>query len=1086
MTSVVRSHRFRSLAIITAAALAITGVSTLGSAPAIADSAPPDASTPKTVSSDSLPAPQINGVVWDQEIVGDIVYVGGNFTKARPAGAAPGVSEVTRAGLLSYRLSTGQLTSWAPTLNAQADAIDASPDGSRIYVGGGFTMVNGAARNRIVAFDTATGNVITSFAASANGEVFAVDSTATTVYFAGNFTQANGVARPGRAAAAAASTGATTSWAPVLLEGRAYGLVVSPDGSRVVLGGSFTSLNGGTSPGYGLGAVTSTTGTSLGFPINTVVRNAGANAAIYSLAGDGDSVYGTGYVFGTGGNLEGAFRADWNGNFVWVEDCHGDTYSVAPIDGVVYTTGHTHYCGNIGGSPELTPRFEHRAQAFTKSVTGTMTRDIYGYYKWTGLASPSQLNWFPSINAGTFTGIFQGAWTVTGNAQYVLYAGEFTTVNGVGQQGLARFAVSTVAPNKDGPQVTGGNWPIKAVSSSSGTVAITWPSNHDRDNSMLSYRVIRDGNTAAPIATISGSSNMWDRPGLGFVDQGQVPGSTHNYRVRAVDPFGNFADSATVSVVVASSGTLSEYARAVITSGPTWYFRLGETGTGAANSAGPVANSAQSFATRTVDATLGSAATRGRPGAIVGDPNPATGFNGTTSSRGYTSANTWVDDSISVEAWFKTTGGGKIVGFGDRTGTSNSANYDRHLYVSNGRVMWGVFDGTNRILQSGTGMNNGAWHHVVGTVGPSGQFLYVDGNLVASASSVVKGGRYWGYWRIGGDATWSGNQNFSGDIDEVAVYKTVLSPAVIAQHNQLGRGAVPANQPPAASFTATTSGLTGQFNAGGSTDADGTIVAYEWTFGDGTTGTGVTASRVYAAAGNYTVGLTVRDDDGATNSTTRTVTVTNTPPPAVLAQDAFSRTAAGGWGSAPTGGAWTLSAPANFAVNGSQGTVVHTPGALRRALLASVSTNRVDLVSTFSLDKAPTGGASVIGIVGRQVGTDYYQARVRYLVGGAVRLELVHGGTTLIGFAEISGLTVSAGQSLSLRTQVVGTNPTTIRGRVWPTGTTEPSTWHATVTDSTPALQTAGSVGLESYLSGSATNSPVTVRYEDFTATPVP
>src|SRR5262249_33242546 len=154
----------------------------------------------------------------------------------------------------------------------------------------------------------------------------------------------------------------------------------------------------------------------------------------------------------------------------------------------------------------------------------------------------------PTINAGTFTGLGQGAWTVTGNAQYVLYAGEFTTVNGAGQQGLARFAVPSIAPNKDGPQAGGTSWPIRAVSPASGTVAITWPSTYDRDNGVLSYRVIRDGNLAAPIATIPGTSNAWDRPGMGFVDTGQAPGSTHSYRIRAVDPFGNVTDSATVSV----------------------------------------------------------------------------------------------------------------------------------------------------------------------------------------------------------------------------------------------------------------------------------------------------------------------------------------------------------------------------------------------------------------------------------------------------------------------------------------------------------------------------------------------------------
>jgi PKD repeat protein len=412
-------------------------------------------------------------------------------------------------------------------------------------------------------------------------------------------------------------------------------------------------------------------------------------------------------------------------------------------------------------------------------------------------------------------------------------------------------------------------------------------------------------------------------------------------------------------------------------------------------------------------------------------------------------------------------------------------NYDRHLYVSGGRVMWGVNDGTQRILQSGTGMNNGAWHHVVGTVGPNGQYLYVDGNLVGSSTTVVKGGRYWGYWKIGGDATWAGNQNFTGDIDEVAIYGTVLSPAVIAQHNQLGRGAAPANLPPAASFTATPSGMTGQFNASASSDSDGTIVAYEWTFGDGATGTGVTANRTYATAGTYTVGLTVRDDDGATSSTTRTVTVTSTPPPTTLAQDAFGRTVANGWGSATTGGAWSTSATANYAVDGSQGTFLHTAGTTRRALLAGVSSTRSDVVATLSFDKAPAGGATVTGIVGRQVGADFYQARIRFAVGGTARLELVRGSSTVLTFVDLPG-TFAAGAQLKVRVQVVGTNPTTIQARVWAVGATEPSTWTATVTDATAAMQSAGSIGVESYLSASATNAPVTARFDDLVATPVP
>ncbi|MEZ4700752.1 MAG: FG-GAP-like repeat-containing protein [Rhodothermales bacterium] len=82
------------------------------------------------------------------------------------------------------------------------------------------------------------------------------------------------------------------------------------------------------------------------------------------------------------------------------------------------------------------------------------------------------------------------------------------------------------------------------------------------------------------------------------------------------------------------------------------------------------------------------------------------------------------------------------------------------------------------------------------------------------------------------------------------------------------------NVPPTASFTTTVSDLTVDVDASASSD-NGSIVSYAWTFGDGATGTGVTASHTYAAYGTYTITLTVTDNEGATGSTTRTVTLTD-------------------------------------------------------------------------------------------------------------------------------------------------------------------------------------------------------------------
>src|SRR5207244_1284519 len=77
----------------------------------------------------------------------------------------------------------------------------------------------------------------------------------------------------------------------------------------------------------------------------------------------------------------------------------------------------------------------------------------------------------------------------------------------------------------------------------------------------------------------------------------------------------------------------------------------------------------------------------------------------------------------------------------------------------------------------------------------------------------------------------------------------------------------PADQTPTAAFTSSCRGLTCSFTST-SSDPDGSIASYSWTFGDGFTSTAQNPSHTYGAGGSYTVTLQVTDNQGAQSPTT--------------------------------------------------------------------------------------------------------------------------------------------------------------------------------------------------------------------------
>ena len=106
-------------------------------------------------------------------------------------------------------------------------------------------------------------------------------------------------------------------------------------------------------------------------------------------------------------------------------------------------------------------------------------------------------------------------------------------------------------------------------------------------------------------------------------------------------------------------------------------------------------------------------------------------------------------------------------------------------------------------------------------------------------------------------------------------------------------GAVEVFSNPIASFTCSPQNgiapLQVMFDASASSDADGKIITFKWVFGDGTTDNGREVSHTYNEGGKFTATLTVTDNDGWTDSSSKTIEVIGRPyPPSSLSVNSIS------------------------------------------------------------------------------------------------------------------------------------------------------------------------------------------------------
>ncbi len=189
------------------------------------------------------------------EQCGNTMYAVGLFSSIKQ-----GSTTYSRNNAFSFSATTGAMTSWAPTVNGQVNSIALSADCATAYLGGTFTSINGTVVKNIAAVDTTNGNVRTAFARTAGGAVNTLETAGPHLLVGGKFTSINGSTKK-YMVSLNLTTGTDDGYVNLGISGNyiytddggrqnksnsthVYNFSMSPDGSRLLAMGVFTSVGG--------------------------------------------------------------------------------------------------------------------------------------------------------------------------------------------------------------------------------------------------------------------------------------------------------------------------------------------------------------------------------------------------------------------------------------------------------------------------------------------------------------------------------------------------------------------------------------------------------------------------------------------------------------------------------------------------------------------------------------------------------------------------------------------------------------------------------------------------------------------------
>jgi hypothetical protein len=195
--------------------------------------------------------------------------------------------------------------------------------------------------------------------------------------------------------------------------------------------------------------------------------------------------------------------------------------------------------------------------------------------------------------------------------------------------------------------------------------------------------------------------------------------------------------------------------------------------------------------------------------------------------------------------------------------------------------------------------------------------------------------------------------------------------------------------------------------------------------------------------------------------------------------DTFDRTTASGWGTAESGGAWTVvGTAADYSVTPGVAAVAQPATGIAHLTLQTAPSADVDLYVDCAVSALATGASLYTGPIVRAVdNNNHYSARVDFNTSNQVVLTLrkrVAGVETQLG-TYTSAITHVAGTYVRVRLQAIGS---TIRTKVWRTTDREPDVWRISVTDTD--LTTAANIGTRSFRNTGNTNAGLSMLFANF------